>query len=187
MAQYHPHPHQKLEYSPENERLPMKPSRKPFIGYGLLFGILLVPAEGALGVLSSRFSSLGPWFYGTPMCYLLFSGLSAFIITIVQENAQKRPKGQMIGLFSSLVGATLGSLVVITLVILSVISFRTSPPTCTSHCLPGAGLGMIVLIAFVPVFIIVNFFSILLGLLGGKGGEKLGGVLRSSLLQKRRS
>lgn len=129
---------------------------------------MLVPAEAALGVLSSRFSSLGPWLYGTPMCYLLFSGLSALITTMVQENAQKRPKGQVSGLFTSLVGAALGSLVVITLVTLSVISFRTSPPTCTSHCLPGAGLGIIVLIAFVPVFIIVNFFSILLGLLGGE-------------------
>lgn len=182
MAQDHLHPHQEQEYAPGNEKLSMKPSRKPFIGYGLLFGILLVPVEAALGVLSGRFSSVNPWVYGTPVCYLLFSGFAALLTTMVQKNAQERSKGHLSGLFTSLVGATLGSLVVIILVILSVISFRTSPPTCTGHCLPGPGLGLLVLIVFVPIFIIENFFSVLFGLLGGIIGGKLG----SALLQKRR-
>jgi hypothetical protein len=61
------------------------------------------------------------------------------------------------------------------LIIITVQTFQASPPPPTGHSLPGPALGIVILIFFVPVFLLVNFGSVFLGLLGGM----LGGVLRS--------
>jgi len=156
---------------------PIKPSWKSLILYGLLFAVLLVFAQYALGYISGRLSSLYPWLIGTPLCYLLFSGFSALKTTGLQEKSQDIRWGCRSGLLTSLFGMLLGSLIVISYVILTVKTLQASPQLSAGHSLPGPGLGILILVFFIPVFLLVNFGSIFLGLLGGM----LGGLLRSRL------
>jgi hypothetical protein len=173
------------QHFPSNERFshserytrPIKPSRKSLILYGLLFAVLLVFAQYALSYICGRLSSLYPWLIGTPLCYLLFSGFSALKTTGLQEKSQDIRWGCISGLLTSIFGMLLGSLIVISFVIITVKTFQASPQLPTGHSLPGPGLGIIILVFFIPVFLLVNFGSIFLGLLGGM----LGGLLRSRL------
>jgi hypothetical protein len=62
-------------------------------------------------------------------------------------------------------------------------TFQASPPPPTGHSLPGPALGIVILIFFISVFLLVNFGSVFLGLLGGM----LGGVLRSHISRTKRN
>lgn len=163
--------------SSERKQFPVKPSWKVLLGYGWLFAIALVLVQVALGFFSIH--SLLPWLIGTPLCYLLCSFLSALSVTRLQEQTQKWRWGWISGLLTSLFGACLGSLVVFSFLCVEAITAFNSPPPpggyVFGHTPPPPGLQMIASIFFSLIVLLVNFASVLLGMLGGL----LGGFLKS--------
>lgn len=142
------------------------------------FCIVLLPlTQAGLGYLSVRGSSPWYWLIGTPVCYLLISGLAAFCASGGLAPVRARKRGSLIGTIGGLGGAVVAALIAVLVIILSLHDAQAHP-TPTSHFPGGSGLALFGLFfVIVPLFLVLNLLGIALAPLGGM----LGGYLRARL------
>ena len=163
---------------------PVAPRRRrsTFVLSVALSIVLLPLTQAGLGYLSERSQSPWYWLVGTPMCYLLISGLGAFCATGGLVPVRARRRGSLIGIIAGIGGAVMAALIV-TLIIIWFLHDARAHPAPASR-LPGPGLALFILFFwFVPVFLGLNLLGIALAPLGGM----FGGYLRSHLKQEGQS
>ena len=141
--------------------------------------VLLPLTQAGLGYLSGRGQSPWYWLVGTPICYLLISGLAAFCAAGGLVPVQARRRGSLIGIIAGIVGAVITTLIVALIIIWFLHGFQAHPPPASR--LPGPGLALfLVFFWFVPLFLGLNLLGIALAPLGGM----FGGYLRAHLKQE---
>ena len=156
--------------------------RRTFVLSVVLCIVLLPLTQAGLGYLSARGQSPWYWLVGTPMCYLLVSGLGAFCAVGGLVPVRARRRGSLIGIIAGIGGAVLAALIVALLIIWFLHEAQAHPSSASR--LPGRGLALFVLFFwFVPLFLGLNLLGIALAALGGM----LGGYLRAHLKQEGQS
>jgi hypothetical protein len=141
----------------------------------VLCSVLLVLAQLGLVYLSARLPSPWYWLAGTPIAYLLISGLVAFGITGGLGAAYARRQGIRFGLLAGIGGALAAALVGGVLVYLEMNT--PLPPSASQAEKAGRALLGLVLVFVVPVFVAVNLLGVALASLGGMAGGQLRAVL----------
>lgn len=151
----------------ENEKCTTNAPKTALIGFGLFLGIVLALVETTLGWLGEQFSSPWWWLVGTPVCFLLFPTLCALLFAEPRETSQQKLRAYAAGLLTGVFGAILGSSILITWTLTTSLS--------------GSLVRAAVLFVFIPLVVILNFSScLILGLVGGVLGKRIGGALRSA-------
>ncbi len=147
-------------------------ARKAFILFVLLFGVLLVAAQGAIVFLAAHSSSLLPWLIGTPVCYLLVSVLCALAMPRSGEKSASARKGALSGLFTGLCSTLIATAI---LAGDGIYQIYRPDPQIPSRMAPTLPPSWALLLFFLIPFVAVNLISVGFATLGGW----LGGLLQT--------
>lgn len=151
--------------------LSSKTPRKVCILLILLFGVLLVAAQGALLFLGVRSSSLLPWLIGTPVCYLLVSVLCALSMPRSGEKSASARKGTLSGLCTGLCSTLIATVILAGDGIYHI--YRPDPQISPHTMVPTAPPSWALLLFFLIPFVAVNLISVGFATLGGWLGSLL--------------
>lgn len=151
-----------------------KNSRRSLTLFVVLSALLDVAMQFGLDHLSAQVSSPLFWLVGTPIGYTLIALLLGFCATGGLARSEARGRGSQVGTIGALSGVILAAVIATVFILIGI--YTPGPSARGVHFpeAPNVLALFLIILWFVPLFLVSNLLGLALASLGGS----LGGVLR---------